>query len=156
MNGICVSLIRSLASSGANHSTRSISGTVIHLAGARRPLEREGVALRGGRVEVALERPSLDELATLLLDLAELDRIAVGRRVTDLLFEFATCHRPCCLAVLEFALGHGPNTLIALRPERSAGMGEQDLDPTVWSPAVEQEPGAPAGTGAHWLSICAR
>ena len=144
MNGIWVSLIRSRASSGANHSTRSISGTVIHLPERGGHSSGNVLLSRGRRVEVALERPRLDELAALLLDLPELDRVAVGRRVTGLLLEFATRHRPGRLAVVELALGHGPDARVALRPERSAGMGEQHLDVAVGSAAVQQEPGAPA------------
>src|SRR5690606_31643113 len=54
------------------------------LAGPGRPLDLERVARRRRRVEVALDRPRPDHLAR-LADLAEIDRLAVGQRVAELL-----------------------------------------------------------------------
>ena len=154
MNGIWVSLIRRRASSGANHSTRSISGTVIH-APERGGHSNGNVLLRavaGSRSPSSAH--GLDELATLLADLAELDRVAVGRRVAGLLLELAPRDRPRRLAVVELALRHGPHALVALRPERAAGMGEQHLDVAVGSASVQQESAAAPARTIPALGAC--
>src|SRR5215211_12547 len=97
-------------------------------AGARWPLELEGVARNRVRVEVALDRPSGDALAVALADLAELDRRPVGAGAAELLGELASRTRQRLLALLVEALRDAPGAGIAAREERTAWMDEQDFD----------------------------
>ena len=147
MNGTWVSLILRRASFGANHSTRSISGIVIH--------GRIAAAIGRGRCcwsrspgRGRLRGPCLDDLAALLADLAELDRHPGGWWVTGLLLELAPGDAPGLLAFVELALRHGPDALVALRPDRAAGVREQDLYAAVRRAAIEEEAGA-APRGHH-------
>ena len=74
------------------------------------------------RVEVALEGPGVDDLAALLDDAAELDRVAAGRRVAGLLLELATGDLEQLLVAVDLALRDRPVAVVA-RPRRTARPG---------------------------------
>ena len=84
-NAAWAGLIRSPAASRENHSARSTSGKSWNAAAARRPLHRERVRGDRARVQVALERPRLHDLARLLLDRAEVGQLARVRLGAGLL-----------------------------------------------------------------------
>ena len=146
-NGICVSFNRLRASAGADHSTRSISGTVIQRPDLGGHSNGNVLLCAVGRVEIAFERPRDDELAALLTDLAQVDRRPVGRRVPGLLGELAAGDLPFLLAGLDLTLGHGPHAGVALRPDGTAGMREQDLE-AGRAAAIQEDAGTPPG-GRH-------
>src|SRR4029079_7983604 len=109
--------------------------------GARRPDHLERVAVRRRRVEVALEGPGVDGLAALLDDAAQLDRVAVRWAVAGLLLELAPGDGDELLVTVGLALGDRPVAGRAVREERPARVGEQDLEPTIPRPE-EDDAGA--------------
>ena len=129
MNGTWVGLIRRRASSGSNHSTRSISGNRTSQPGPRRPLHLELVRA-GPRPDPGRPRPpAVDDLAALLDDRPELDgrrrRVDLG---AGLLGELAPRDGIERLArAVGLALRDRPVTEVALREVRPARMGQQDL-----------------------------
>src|SRR4051812_42131035 len=113
-----------------------------HRPGPRRPLDREAVRVHGVGVQVSLERPRGDDLAATLPDLPELHELARRRRRPELLTELAQRTRARILPVVVLTLGDRPGADIALGPERSARVDEQDLASAV-APPVQENPGAP-------------
>src|SRR5690349_3269642 len=77
-------------------------------AGAGRPLQLEGVADGDVRVEVALGRPRLHDLAALLDDRAEVDELSLRHGVPGLLLELTPGHVEERLAGSRLALRDRP------------------------------------------------
>src|SRR5918994_7714331 len=115
---------------------------------APRPLGAHQVAPDLPRISFPFPRPRVDELAGLLANAAQRQ---VGSSGTDtrLFLELAD---GCYQRVLSFfhqALRNGPSTQVARLPERSARMGEEDLEPTAGKAKQEQ-------TRAYVRTICPR
>src|SRR5438094_1173505 len=89
---------------GGRKPLRTIDFGKGRLASAlRRPFQFEAVGYERGGLEVAVQRPGRDDLATGLDDLAEGQKLAL-RASTGLLLEFALCHcqRVFALQILAF------------------------------------------------------
>ena len=119
-------------------------GERAHLARAGRPLDGERVALDPRGIEVALECPGADQLSALLPDLAQGDRLAVGRRGAQLLLELATGGLERVFVRLVLAFGDRPGAFVAARPEGPARVYEQDLVLAARA-AKQEQAGASAG-----------
>src|SRR6185312_3649696 len=107
----------------------------------RWPLHLVGVA-RGGRwVEVSLNCPPQHELARLLSDLSKIDQRVVGGLMSGFFCELSSSHRHELLTRLNFALGDRPVADVFVDPERSALMGQENLQAALLA-APEQDAGA--------------
>src|ERR671915_215143 len=116
------------------------------LAGSARPgwpFHREGVASDRVRVEVALRGPRGDHLAALLLHLAQLEQLAGRQRRAGLLLELPQRAGARVLAVGVLALRDRPGAGVLARPERAAGVNEQDLGLAARDPIEEDARAAP-------------
>ena len=128
-------------------------GAAIHLGElepaprAAGPLGAHHVAPDRGGVGVALPRPGVHELPTLLPDASERQE---RRRGPDagLLQELALGGREQILALLDEALGDGPRAGIAVAPERTARVCEKHLEARL-TPAEEEQSGAYACRRSH-------
>ncbi len=141
----CAGFMAARAASGRNQASRSSSGTSIEDARVRRPLHAECVRPRFGRVQVALHRPRMHDLAAPLRDAAQIDGSGRGADdVAGLLAELAARDRPELLAVLDLALGDGPDARVAVLEVGSAGVAKQHLD-AVGRLAEEQDARAHPG-----------
>ena len=131
MNGCWVGLIRRRASSSSNHATRSISANR-----SRRP-ERGGHSTSKsferavGRVEVALDRPGVDDLAALLDDRARArwsGAVRVERR-PGLFLELAPRdRRQRLVGAVRLTLRDRPVAEVPVREIRPAGVGQEHLE----------------------------
>ncbi len=79
-------------------------------------------------IEVALDRPAMDDLAGAQPDLAQVDRRSVGRPVTELLLELPSRGVEQLLPVVDRALGQTPGSLVAALPDRPARMRDEQLE----------------------------
>src|SRR5258706_3079724 len=110
---------------------------------SRRPFHLELVGDRGGRVEVALDRPAVDDLAALLDDRVEWDRrraVGLGRGcgMADLLGELAPGDgEEVEIGLVQLALRDRPMAFVPLGQERPTRMTEKDLEATI--PAAEEK-----------------
>src|SRR6185503_13208756 len=92
------------------------------------PFDSEGVASDCGLVAIAFECPGGDYFASGLPNFAEREQVALWlRRNADLFFELAKSRCQWIGSVFVFALGNGPRSEIFFRPERSAGMYEEEF-----------------------------
>ena len=80
----------------------------------------------------------MNHLAAGLPHRAKRDEFFLRRRLTQLLLELAASHLERGLAQLDFALRDRPRALIASLPERSAGVHEQDFQPSVANPVQKE------------------
>ena len=142
--------MRSRASSGLNHAARSTSGTMRRRPERGRPLELELVAAhvpgrsrpgRRPRRHPACRRAGAPRPGRRAAP-RRADRRRAPRRARQ------ARGRGRLFAVVELALGDRPRPEVALGPERSAGVDEQDLD-AADTLAVEQDPGARLGHPRH-------
>src|SRR4029079_6168776 len=99
------------------------------------------------RCAIPFERPRVDDLAALLLDVAERME-GTGRRHSVLLLELTLRRGERVFAFFRLPLGDGPGAQVLLRPERAAGMDEEHLERAVLPP-VHQEAGAGARHGPN-------
>ena len=109
-------------------------------AGLRRPLEIERVRPCHGRIQVAFDRPRVDDLAALLDDGSQLEQRPVGERVAGLLGELAPRDIQQRFVPVRFALGDRPGSRVALGEERSTRVGEEHLEAAGGRP-VEEDAG---------------
>src|SRR3989442_13631139 len=107
-------------------------------SGAGRPLNLEAAAVQAIHVEVARRVPRGSHLAAGLPNRAKRDEFCLRRRLTQLLLELAASPLERGLAQLDFALRDRPRALIASLPERSAGVHEQDFQPSVANPMQKE------------------
>ena len=113
-------------------------GVGADLAGEWRPLEREGVAVRLSRIQVALGRPSVNHLAAALGYRPELDERAFRHGMAGLLLELpAGRGRQVRLVEVGLALGDGPAAQVLVAEEGAARVPEQHLQAI--APAAEEE-----------------
>lgn len=91
------------------------------------PLQFEGARDDRLRVEVALDGPGPDELAAGLSDLAERQGAAGGRGQPEFLAELAASRIERFLVRSVLTLRQRPRAMVSTCPERSTGVGEQDL-----------------------------
>ena len=96
------------------------------------------------RVGVPLPGPGVDHLPGLLPDGADVDRVDDRDGGAELFLELSARARERVLAVVVLALRDRPRPEVAVRPERAAGMHEQDLGPPV-PHSVEEDAGAVLG-----------
>ena len=73
----------------------------------------------------------MDNLAPSLTDIAQGFEFPIGSRDTELFLKFAPRHVDAGFILGELPLGYRPCAIIALRPERTAGMDQEDLQPPV-------------------------
>src|SRR5262249_1951119 len=106
-------------------------------AGARRPFHRKQVAPDGCRIAVGLDGPGVNDLAAGRLARREGDEVAAAGEA-GLLGEFAPRRLQRVFVGAEFALGNRPGMRILPRPERTAGVDEEDFDPAVTPPEQQK------------------
>ena len=104
-------------------------------AGPGRPLDGEGPALDGRRVEVAPDRPRPHVFSAALDHLAEVDPFAGRHRGAELLAELPFGGGQGFLAGLRRALGDGPPPLVPPGPVGTTRVDQEDLD-VRWRPGV--------------------
>src|SRR6266516_1393037 len=109
----------------------------------RWPLHVVGVAHGGRWVEVSLNCPPQHELARLLCDPSKIDERVVGGLVSGFFCELSPSHRHELLTGLNLALGDRPVADVLLDPERSALMGQENLQAALPA-APEQDAGTRA------------
>src|SRR5262249_6094418 len=97
-------------------------------SGPRWPLHGKGVAVEGVGVEVAFDRPHVDELGARLAKGAQGQALPLKPRAGFLL-ELAFGGGQGILARLVAALGNGPGPRILFGPEGTTRMHEQNLEP---------------------------
>ena len=101
-------------------------------AASRGPFDFEGVGVDRVGVDVGLDSPGVDDLASLLFDRLKLEEIA-GDLETGLFFELASGGGERVF-VVELALWDRPHAVVLLCVERPARMYEKDLYPGVSFP----------------------
>ena len=137
INASWPTVIFRLAVVRSKNSDRSISGNSILPTGVRRPFHRERVALEGGGVAIALERPSVDDLAAFLLDRFQRQERA-GWFQAGLFFKFPLGRRHQIFVGVEFALGNRPDAFISVDAKGAAGMGQQNFSGSLSDPIHQQ------------------
>src|SRR5207248_7283865 len=93
-------------------------------------------------VDVARQRPGLDELATRLPNFTERSSLPSWSRSPELFVKFPARYVHTLLILGHLALGNRPGALVAFLPEGASGMDEQDLELAV-APPVEHQTGTP-------------
>src|SRR5215470_1021449 len=117
---------------------RSIDfGEILKAPRSARPFDRECVATDRGGVRIALEGPSLDQLAASLLDRCELNE-GPARLDARLLPELARSRGERFLAGVVLALGNRPGAQVLVLPERTARMDEQHVQTVAAAAEHEQ------------------
>ena len=91
-------------------------------------------------IEIAFDREGGDLLPARLHSSPSSIDVAGRRRAPELLFEFAAGDGERILALVIFALGDRPGAMVLLRPERTAGMHEQQLERRPASPRYSKMP----------------
>src|SRR5205823_6308630 len=112
---------------------------------ARRPFEREEIALHRARVAIGFDQPCRNELAAGLFEFAERNEITIDGE-TRFFGEFALRRFERRFAFLIEPLRNRPGPLVLFRPEGPAGMDKEEFD-TSSALAVEQQ----SGTALHVL-----
>src|SRR5215211_303336 len=120
-------------------------GKLLHPPRTRRPLELEGVAVDIGDVEVALDGPRGNELPVRLAHLAEEHPALLRWLRSELLEELPPRDSLGILALLVLALRDRPRAVVLARPERSAHVRAEHLEPAVRRQPVHQHASAPLG-----------
>src|SRR6266403_2014310 len=103
-------------------------GEPIHLTRPRRPFELEFVADNVVRVDFALDREGMDDLAALLLRGRQGHELAVDR-LSRFFGELAARGIESIFRAAELALWDRPGAGVLLGPKGSAGMDEENLQP---------------------------
>ncbi len=88
-------------------------------------------------IEVALDRPRVNELAAGLTNRSECDELA-GHRRAELLFELPPRCGERIFVGVDLTLRNRPGALVLLRPQRAARVHEQDLDASRCAPKQQQ------------------
>ena len=86
-----------------------------------RPLDRKRVALDGGGIAVALDRPGVHRLAARLLERCERAELPADA-ATGLLLELAPCRLELALDLFDLTLRDGPEACV-LAGARESGLG---------------------------------
>jgi hypothetical protein len=109
-------------------------------ARSRGPLHLEFAGLEASEVQIAFGRPTQNPLSTSLTQRGQWMRD--WRRFKPGLF-FELAKRSCKRRLISFdlSLGHHPRARVPPRPERSAGMTEQDFN-LAHRPMVDEQAGA--------------
>src|SRR5262245_41239675 len=118
-------------------------GEGLATAGFRRPFHLESDRTQRGDVEIALDGEGVDPLARLLADAAQRNQLA-GQGPAGLLGKLAAGRLLGRLVLVVLALGDRPGAEVALGPEGSARMNEQDFR-AGRRPAEQQDAGASGG-----------
>ena len=116
--------------------------------GAGWPLDGRGIADEVGGVEIAFQGPGGDDFAAELLDVTEgqVEVWSAGRgHEAGFFAEFASGGFEDVFSGDDVAFGDGPGAEVAVGPEGSAGVGEQDLRTRAVVAAVKEESGAVFG-----------
>src|SRR6266545_1087972 len=119
-------------------------GELALAAGARRPLDGEGVAGDRLGIEIAGSRPGAEDLAAPLPDRAQLQQVLVPEPVAGLLLQFAQRGLQRVVALVVLALGDRPGAQVLLGPERATRVDQEHLDVVPTAP-VQQDAGAHLG-----------
>src|SRR4029077_6139811 len=101
-------------------------GKTLAPAGTRRTLDRERMAEKFVRIEVARAGEAMHGLAAFLLHRRERNE-RLARRKAGFLGELAQGRCQQLLARIDQPLRDGPDACVLLGPERPAGMTEQDF-----------------------------
>src|SRR5262245_45047988 len=116
-------------------------GKALLAAALRRPFELETIRREGRGIEIALDGEGRDHLLARLLYRAEIEQRAGRKCAAELLGELALGRRKRIFVFAVFALRDRPGALVLVRPERTARMREQKLDPARGA-AIHQDAGA--------------
>lgn len=105
-------------------------GKTLPSTASRRPFDIEGIAGQRRRVKMALAGECDDALPSSLSDFPQHLEWANRSAWAEFFGKLASSDVLRSIIGIDFALRNGPGAIILLTPERTAGMNEQNLEPT--------------------------